>query len=248
VPCKRFDDDRLHQRDAADPKSSVVMADHTVSVIIPTWNEAANVAGSIESARSAGVDQVIVVDGNSDDATLSIAQHCGATTMICPTPGRGSQMAMGAARATSDVLLFLHADNWLPPDVKSQLDQAGWPVWGGFRQRINAGGWSFRCLEWGNAARLRWSGRLFGDQGLFVMRNAYDLVGGFAEIPLMEDVDLSRKLMNIARPALLPGPLGVDARRWRQTGVLRQTLRNWRIQLAYHRGVPPETLRKWYSK
>jgi hypothetical protein len=119
-------------------------------------------------------------------------------------------------------------------------------IWGAFRQRIPNKRRVYRWLETGNAWRVRMRSMPFGDQAVFVDRRLFHRQGGFDEIPLMEDVALSRKLRRIARPILLPGPVTIDPRRWERNGVVTQTLRNWSIQTAYHCGVSPERLAKWY--
>lgn len=224
---------------------------HRLSIIIPTFNESPHIAAAIASARDAGADEILVIDGGSTDDTAAIAARCGATVRH-GAAGRGRQLALGGREATGDWLLFLHADNVLHRsdggrNVREQLSDAGWPVWGGLRQRIDATGLAFRWLEWGNATRVRSLSRVFGDQAMFVQRTTYEHVGGFQEIDLMEDVRLSQLLKSHSPAVLLDGPVGVSARRWQARGVMRQTARNWSIQIAHACGVGPTTLRRWYG-
>ena len=153
--------------------------------------------------------------------------------------------------ATGDVLLFLHADGGLGENacqlIRRSVDLAV-PDWGGFLQRIESDRLVYRWLEWGNAARVRWQGLVYGDQGLWVSRPAWEAVGGFQEIPVMEDFELSRRLTKIRWPRLLKGPVFVNPRRWHQRGVVRQTLRNWLIALQYRLGRSPEALARYYRR
>lgn len=223
----------------------------TVSIIIPTFNEEATIEEAIRSACRHDPIEVIVSDGDSTDATRTIAENMQAVDprliVINEAHGRGRQLAAGARHAKGDRLLFLHCDNRLGYDVRQQMSTAGWPLWGGFEQRIDDDRRRFRWLEFGNAARVRWLSRVFGDQGLFVDRATYERVGGFDEVDLMEDVLLSAKLKRIQPAVLLPGKLIVSPRRWNDHGVVRQTLRNWLIQLTFALGVSPKTLRRWYE-
>ncbi len=222
-----------------------------VSVVIPTFNEQSEILESMLSAQQAGATEIIVSDGGSDDGTVKIAKELGAVVIHCDR-GRGNQLAKGGAIATGQVLLFLHADNRLGPDGLAQLvdayqqTQDPHSLWGGFHQRIRSTSAIYRPLEWGNAMRIRIRGMPFGDQAFFVSRELYDQVGGFRALPLMEDVDLARRLRRICWPIILPGPVSVDARRWQKHGVVRQTLRNWSIQIAHAIGVSEQRLHRWY--
>lgn len=223
----------------------------SVSVIIPALNEATNIERAVASARQAGAGEVIVCDGGSSDATVATAARCGAATLVSDTLGRAAQMNLGAGKATGAVLLFLHADNWLAPDAIRQLEtclEQEKFLWGAFRQRIDAQGSIFRWIERGNAWRLRWQRLAYGDQAIFVRRHVFEELGGFAPVPLMEDVLLSRALARRAPPAHLPGPVHVDPRRWQRHGVIRQTLHNWRLMALWRLGVSPEKLSAAYRR
>lgn len=221
-----------------------------VSVVIPTLNEAPRIAESIRRAWVAGANEVIVCDGGSRDDTAEIAQQQ-SCRFVETAQGRAVQQNAGARLATGDVLLFLHADNWLEAGAIDQVRRllAGRKcICGAFEQRIDAPGRVFRWLERGDALRMRFFGLAYGDQGIFVRREAFDAVGRFPEIPLMEDVRLMRKLRRRGRPVLLPGPIHVSPRRWQEHGVLRQTLRNWSLLLAEKCGVPPQRLARHYPR
>ncbi len=213
-----------------------------VSVIIPTLNEQECVAAAIRSAQAAGAGETIISDGGSIDETQAAAMDAGATKFVRSLPGRGTQLASGLSVAAGDVLLFLHADNLLGKDCLNQICQLDEFVWGAFRQQIDSPQRIYRAIEFGNAARVRWRQMAFGDQAIFVDRKVLMTHGGVAEIPLMEDVDLSRRLRKLARPVLLDGPVQISSRRWEQTGVFRQTIRNWTLQLRYAGGASAESL------
>jgi hypothetical protein len=119
-------------------------------------------------------------------------------------------------------------------------------TWGAFRQSIDSPRKIYRAIELGNALRVRYRSMPLGDQAIFIRRSSFNEQGGFAEIPLMEDVELGKRLRKLARPLLLEGPLIISPRRWEKHGVLRQTLRNWSIQFAYALGASPESLRRRY--
>lgn len=220
-----------------------------VSVIIPALNEAANIVRAVTSAQASGADEVIVADGGSGDETCVLAELSGARVVSSPR-GRAVQQNAGARGATGDVLLFLHADNWLGRDAISQIRSAvnrrKNKLCGAFQQKIEAAPFIYRLLERGNAERVRWLGLPYGDQAIFVSRDLFDGVGGFPEEPFLEDVLLMQRLRRLSWPLLLPGPVYVSPRRWEQRGVLQQMLRNWAILAAFSLGASPQKLANWY--
>jgi rSAM/selenodomain-associated transferase 2 len=218
-----------------------------ISVVIPAINEAAVIKTSVRSAVAAGAGEGIVVDGGSSDPTCQIATDAGASQIVCSPAGRGIQLNAGARQTQGKYLLFLHADNQLGEHCLSQICEYPDALWGAFRQSIDSQRKIFRIIEWGNALRARRRGMPFGDQATFVRRDLFFEQGGFPEIALMEDVELSRRLRQCGRPLLLDGPLTISARRWLKNGVIRQTLRNWSLQFCYTLGASPETLRRWYK-
>jgi rSAM/selenodomain-associated transferase 2 len=211
-------------------------------------NEAAMIASAIDRSWMAGADEVIVCDGGSSDGSPSIAggQRC---RVIHSPAGRGLQQNQAAAVAEGDVLLFLHADNWLASGACQQIRDALADAslqYGAFRQRIESPRVLYRLIEYGNAARVRYLGLAYGDQGIFVRRETFAAVGGFPEVSLMEDLRLMRLLHRFGPPALLPGPLHVSPRRWQKHGVIRQTLCNWWLLTAEKFGVSPDRLARFY--
>ena len=222
-----------------------------LSIVIPTLNEAAHIEHNINRSLALSPVEVIVADAASRDGTADLARSAGATVVSCP-PGRGGQLNAGARLATGDVLLFLHADCWLEPAAAGQIDAAlsdQQVVAGAFRQQIEHPRIVFRWLEWGNAARVRWRKLPYGDQGIFLRRETFQALGGFAEVRLMEDVLLMRELRRRrSRIELLPGPLHVDPRRWLANGVVRQTVKNWTLLVGLKLGLSPDRLAEFYGR
>jgi rSAM/selenodomain-associated transferase 2 len=219
-----------------------------LSIVIPAWNEAAIIAWAVERAWALGPQEVMVADGGSADGTAQLAARCGAEVVPGPR-GRARQQNAGARRAQGEWLLFLHADTWLEPTAAAQVQAAmADPACQAalFRQRIEAAGALYRWIERGNALRAQALGLAYGDQGLLVRRGLFEELGGFAEVPLMEDVELAGRLRRRTRLRLLPGPLHVSARRWQRHGALRQTARNWALLAAYFAGASPTRLARWY--
>lgn len=217
-----------------------------ITVVIPALNEQQAIRRSVQSAVSAGATEVLVSDGESRDHTVEWAAEAGASSVVRSLPGRGRQMNAAAQLASGKFILFLHADNELSKQALEQICVQEDAAWGAFQQQIDSHRKIYRLIEWGNDLRVRWRQVPFGDQGMFVRRSLFEELGGFAEMPLMEDVELSHRLRKIEAPVLLEGPVQVSARRWEKKGVVRQTVTNWMIQLAYCRGVSVEQLAQKY--
>lgn len=216
-----------------------------ISVVIPTLDEEALIGDAVASVR-AEAGEVIVADGGSADATRERARAAGATVIEAPR-GRGAQLRRGAEAASGDWLVFLHADTRLDPGWSRALHALPATTSGGaFRFRVDSPRLAFRVIELGARLRSRWLGLPYGDQALFARRDAYERAGGFRPLPLMEDVDFVRRLRRVGRLALLPQRAHTSARRWQERGVLRGTLRNWRVLALYALGRTPESLERIY--
>jgi hypothetical protein len=233
------------ERGAADRVILGAVVSGGISVVIPALDEEACVADAVASVRDRA--EVLVVDGGSRDGTSRIARAAGAR-VLQTNPGRGRQLHLGARAAGGDWLVFLHADTrleagWaeallnLPPDV----------VGGAFRLAIASPRRAFRLVEAGVALRCRLLSLPYGDQAIFVRRDAYEIVGGFAPIPLMEDVHFIRRLARHGRLAFLPVPAVTSPRRWERHGLLGATLRNWWVMGLYVAGCSPARLARLYE-
>ena len=221
-----------------------------LSVIIPTRNEEAWIAATVEQVLQAGVTEVIVVDGESSDHTRELSHASGATVLTSP-PGRGEQQNLGAQAASGDMLLFLHADTRLPHDfaeqIASMLERDGVAA-GAFRLRVDGPGRTLRFVE----RMANWRSRIFqlpyGDQAIFLKTETFHNSGGFADIPLMEDFELMGRLRNRGRIELAPGSVTTSARRWRKLGVWRATWTNQFCIMAHLLGVPCDRIARWRER
>jgi len=222
-----------------------------ISVIIPTLNAEQGLAATLTALVPAAVEglvrEVIVVDGGSTDRTLKIAETSGAE-IVRASGGRGLQLAAGAERARFPWLLFLHADTRLPPlgDVLALQSLAEGACWGRLDVRIEGRPRMLRVVAALMNLRSRLSGIATGDQAIFVTRAAFERVGGFPVQPLMEDVELSRRLKEHGRPACLRARLVTSGRRWEERGVWRTIVLMWWLRWRYWRGEPAERLAQAY--
>ena len=221
-----------------------------LSVVMPALNESAGILTALQAlapllARGA---QLLVADGGSQDDTVALARTGGAQVIDAPR-GRALQMNAGAQQASGDILLFLHADTRLPLDADRLMAQAianGTQVWGRFDVRIEGQHRMLRVIAAFMNRRSRWTGIATGDQALFMTRAAFDAVGGFPAQPLMEDIEISKRLLKLSRPACLRARVVTSGRRWETRGVWRTVLLMWRLRLAYWRGATPERLAERY--
>ena len=224
----------------------------TISVIIPVLHEQAVINATIAHLRAIRSDEmveIIVVDGDADADTLKVIED-GGVRRLAAGAGRAGQMNAGAAGARGDILLFLHADTQLPVDAFGRITgcmEGGRFVGGAFDLGIGSEGLAFRIIE--NVATLR--SRLtripYGDQAIFIMRDYFHRIGGYGEMPLMEDVDLMRRIKREGRAIfIIPEKLRTSGRRWNREGVVRCCVRNWTTMLLYLTGVSPQKLARWY--
>jgi rSAM/selenodomain-associated transferase 2 len=219
-----------------------------ISVIIPTLNEASVIATTLRHIPRGGDVELIVVDGSSHDGTVAIAEASGAR-VIRTASNRAQQMNAGAAIARGEILLFLHADTRLPADfaraVHTVLSRPK-VVAGAYRLRIDSPRWSLRVVEALANFRSRWLKMPYGDQALFLRARHFRTAVGFSNLPIMEDFEFVRRLGRWGRIAIAPAVVVTSARRWEKLGVLRTTLLNQVIILAYLLGVAPARLARWY--
>jgi rSAM/selenodomain-associated transferase 2 len=221
---------------------------HTgVSFIIPVLNEQATVAALLRDLRQRfPASQLIVVDGGSCDATVTSALPL-CDLLLLSECGRARQMNLGGQVASSDYLFFLHADS-CPGASVAELDDclAQRPRWGFCRVRLSGQRTVFRIIEWFMNQRSRLTSVGTGDQMLFVQKSLFDETGGFAVIPLMEDIAYCKRLRQLARPLIIQQPVLTSSRRWEESGVIKTVARMWLLRLGYTLGVAPDTLWRYY--
>ena len=220
-----------------------------LSIVMPVLNEAGHLDATLEALaplQQRGVE-VIVVDGGSDDNTLEKAGRHGTTVCVSPR-GRARQMNTGAAMARGEVLLFLHADTHLPPDGDRLVTQAiaRGAVWGRFDVTIQGQSALLPLVAALMNVRSRWTGIATGDQALFVHRAVFQRLGGFPDQPLMEDIELSRRLCQLSRPVCLRAKVTTSGRRWDTRGAWSTILLMWRLRWRYWRGESAEELERQY--
>lgn len=217
-----------------------------VSVIIPTLNEAECITRTLRRVHALpGSIECIVADGQSDDETRAYASPY--ATVCTSLRGRGRQMNAGAARATASILLFLHADTTVPPATWNTMHRAlrnASVQAGTFRLAFDRPTPLLRFYAW--CTRLNWWGFAFGDRGLFIRREHFETVGGFAPLPIFEDLDMARRLYTQGGFQFLDAPVVTSARRFRAVGTLRQQVHNARLWLHYMTGTSPWTLANTY--
>jgi len=219
----------------------------SISIIIPALNEAESIGQTLDAAADEAAE-LIVVDGGSEDRTAEIARAHGATVVTSPR-GRASQMNAGARIAHGEILLFLHADTLLPRGFaeasRRTLDQPGVAA-GAFRLRIDGGGMRLRWVERTANWRSRSLQLPYGDQGFFLKAELFRSLGGFPELPLMEDLEMARRVRRRGRIAISPLAAVTSARRWERVGIVRATMLNQLFLLAYFLGMPPQRIAEWY--
>lgn len=222
-----------------------------LSVVIPVRNEAQALPFLLDDLLALGAAgaELIVVDGGSTDGTCEVA-HGRVDQLLKTGLGRAVQMNAGAATARGTYLWFLHADTRVSAEAISRLQQTleQRPLWGRFDVRLFPAGPALRLIGWMINLRSRLTGIASGDQGIFVDRACFDALGGYAHIPLMEDLQLCRRLKAQARPHCLRPPLITSSRRWLQHGVWRTVLLMWCLRLAYYAGANPEKLARQYRR
>ncbi|MGA8515409.1 MAG: TIGR04283 family arsenosugar biosynthesis glycosyltransferase [Burkholderiaceae bacterium] len=221
-----------------------------ISVVIPVLNERAHLQEAMDQlapfVRQGG--QALVVDGGSTDGTPALASQLG-FTVIRSGPGRARQMNAGAHHATGDALLFLHIDTRLPDGWQQQIAASlqSAHAWGRFDVRISGRARMLKVVACMMNGRSRMTGIATGDQAMFMTRTAFNQVGGFPDQPLMEDIEISKRLLRLSRPACLHDKVTTSGRRWESRGVWTTIFLMWRLRFAYWRGHSASLLAKAYQ-
>jgi rSAM/selenodomain-associated transferase 2 len=220
-----------------------------LSIIVPALDEAGGIGAALaalQPLRARGAE-LIVVDGGSRDGTATLAAAHADAVLVAPR-GRARQMNAGAAAAHGDILLFLHADTRLPERADALIIRAlaAGSAWGRFDVIIEGRPAMLKVVAWMMNQRSRRTGIATGDQAIFVRRSVFDSLGGFPDQPLMEDIELSRRLGRIGRPACLRERVTTSGRRWEARGMWRTIFLMWRLRWRYWRGESPAVLAKAY--
>ncbi len=223
-----------------------------ISIVIPTLNEAAELPETLRRLRRVPeVQEIIIADGGSGDDTVKLAEAAGCV-VVSSAPGRGRQLRAGAERATGEVILFLHADTWVPPDAGEALlaclAQPGVAAGGFYKIFRDPPNWLVRGSKFKCWWRLLVARRVMADQGIFLRRETLARIGGVPDVPLMEEFELCQRLRPLGRIALADATVVTSARKFRKLGVLRTYALMWRVTVGYYRGVPLEELRRLYER
>jgi len=221
-----------------------------LSVVIPALDEASNLARLLPDLdRACPGAELLVVDGGSRDGTADVARRAPGVRLLASAPGRARQMNAGAHAATGGALLFLHADSWLPDGAPAAIAEAlstAGVVGGRFDVRLDSPRRLLRVVGAMMNGRSRATGICTGDQAIFVRRADFEAVGGYPDIPLMEDIELCRRLKTRGRLAALRARVTTSARKWEREGPLRTIGLMWALRLLYFCGVAPARLHRWY--
>ena len=239
------------QADSDVPDCATTEQSCRLSIIIPCLNEAQQIEESLltlQALRQLG-HEIIVCDAGSTDNTRELASPL-CDLFLQSDRGRALQMNAGAAQASGDALCFLHADTLSPQHLDKHIFQAlqqSRSVWGRFNIRLSGRHPAFRMIERMINLRSRLSGIASGDQGIFIYRNVFNRLGGYKAIALMEDIELSKRLRAISKPACIKQPtLLTSSRRWEEHGILRTVLLMWKLRLKYFLGSNPQQLASEY--
>ncbi len=220
-----------------------------LSIIIPVFNEQAIVEKYLSKLQPQPDIEIIIVDGQSTDQTVALCQNFPVKVLISPQKGRGNQVNYGASIAKGEILCFLHLDSQLPPNYLSIIEKLlSLPkaIAGAFALGIDAPGWAFRIVERLVNWRSRFCSLPYGDQALFLKASTFREIGGFTDLPIMEDYELVQRLKKRGKIQIASAAVLTSSRRWQKLGILKTTLINQMIILGYYLKINPHTLACWY--
>ena len=219
-----------------------------ISVIIPVLNEDRILEKTLcRLLPELSGHELIIVDGGSTDTTVEIAKEYG--TVISSDRGRAKQLNAGAEKANGEILIFLHADVWLEEGAISEVEKAitGGFVGGGFLQKIEGKNLLYRIIEKSADLRGRYLKIFYGDSGIFITRDGFQQIGGFPDIPIMEEIEFSRAMHKLGKTRMVSPRIHISARRWKTGGIIRTTLINWLITVLYTLGYSTDRLAELYK-
>ena len=222
-----------------------------ISIVIPTYNESLIIESTLIKIRNILClgDEIIVVDGLSEDDTGRIVEKFSGVQLISSRRGRSTQMNAGANIAKGDYILFQHADVLLDENclnaLRNHIKNSG-IVWGWFTFKLDTSGFIYRVLERGSNMRNRLTGIPLGDHGIFVRKDVFHNIGGFPEIPIMEDLEFIKKLKALAKGIEIKTPIVISARRFEKSGFMGTLIKMWILRIFYLFGMSPEKLALYY--
>lgn len=224
------------------------MISDMISVIIPVLNEAKILDKTLSQLQpELKKHELIIVDGGSTDNSVGIAKQYG--KVVISERGRAKQLNAGAAAATGDILVFLHADVWLEPGAFTSVEKTislGY-VGGGFLQKIDNRGLLYRIIEITADMRGKYQKIYYGDSGIFISKKDFQRIAGFPDVPIMEEIEFSKKMRKLGKTRMVKPRIHISARRWQKRGIIRTTVTNWFITLLYNCGYSLERLAQLYK-
>lgn len=224
------------------------MISDMISVIIPILNEARILDKTLSQLQTELKNhELIIVDGGSSDNSVAIAKKYG--KVVVSERGRAKQLNVGGAAATGDILVFLHADVWLEPGSFTAVEEtiSNGYVGGGFLQKIDNDCFLYRLIEITADMRGKYQRIYYGDSGIFVSKEVFQCIGGFPDVPIMEEIEFSKNLRKLGKTRMVKPRIHISARRWQKRGIIRTTVTNWFITLLYNCGYSLERLAKLYK-
>ncbi|MBF2021868.1 MAG: TIGR04283 family arsenosugar biosynthesis glycosyltransferase [Hydrococcus sp. C42_A2020_068] len=221
-----------------------------ISIIIPVLNEAAIIQETLSRFQNSSDIEIIIVDGGSQDRTVELARELGVKVIVSPQFGRANQMNLGAAAATGNILLFLHADTHLPTGYSEIIQETlsrPQTVAGAFELAIDSQEKSLRLVERVVNLRARFCSLPYGDQAIFLKASIFREIGGFPDLPIMEDFEFIQCLKKRGKITIAPAKVITSSRRWQKLGIFKTTLINQLIILGYYLGISPKKLARLYG-